>query len=80
MSEYGRCDICGKKTFRLRSKSYAYGFPCECCGRNGHYEVVRYCEKCKPQEPKWTRVVLGADAAKQLGALWKEQHNGRSNR
>lgn len=80
MSEYGRCDICGKKSFRLRRKYYAYGFPCECCGHNGHYEVVRYCEKCKPQKPKWTRVVMGADAAEKLGALWKEQHNGRSNR
>lgn len=80
MSEYGRCDICGKKSFRLRRKYYAYGFPCECCGRNGHYEVVRYCKKCKPQEPKWTRVVMGADVAEKLGMLWKEQHNGRSNR
>ena len=69
-----------KKSFRLRRKYYTYGFPCECCGRNGHCEVVRYCEKCKPQEPKWTRVVMGADVAEKLGMLWKEQHNGRSNR
>ena len=31
MIKYGRCDICGKKTFHLKRRYYRYSFPCGCC-------------------------------------------------
>lgn len=80
MIKYGRCDICGKKTFHLKRRYYRYSFPCGCCGRDGHHEEVFYCEKCKPEPRKLLRVVLDAETAEELDLLWKEKHNGSSNR
>lgn len=51
--EYGKCDVCGKEG-TLKRKYYYYDIKCDCClngGKREHFEIVRYCEKCKPTPP-----------------------------
>ena len=56
--EIGYCDICHKKT-QVNRKYYYYGVNCKCCGSNkGHFEIVKYCNECKPVPPKYAQMIL----------------------
>ena len=45
-------DICHKKKPVTRTY-YEYNIPCECCGGQYHFQVVRTCQDCEPQPPTW---------------------------
>lgn len=64
--EFGKCDICGKEAALSRTYfKYRIG-SCECCGSklrdgsNGHFEVVRHCNKCVPHLPTVIHPLLKA--------------------
>lgn len=48
--ELTRCSICGHKSV-VERKYYYYDINCECCNGKHHFEIVRYCSKCKPEPP-----------------------------
>lgn len=55
-AEVGYCDICHKK-MNLNRKYYYYGLECQCCGsKYGHFEIIKYCNNCTPEPPKWITV------------------------
>lgn len=61
-TEFGTCDICGKKAFLSRTYFY-YDIPCRCCGckvlnRNMHFKLVCHCNDCVPQIPEKTTLKL----------------------
>lgn len=51
--EFGKCEICGKKSI-LNRKYYYYNINCECCASSEkkHFEIVRYCDNCNPKPPQ----------------------------
>ena len=54
--EISYCDICYEKA-QVKRKYYYYEIDCECCGSpHGHFEIVKYCNKCEPKPPKWVTV------------------------
>ena len=56
--EVDYCDICHQKK-QVSRKYYYYGIACDCCGSsNGHFEIVRHCEDCTPQPPKYISVMM----------------------
>lgn len=58
--EYGKCDICGKDG-NLNRKYYYYDIACNCCndkGKSPHFEIVNYCDSCKPVPPRKVTVVI----------------------
>ena len=56
--EVDYCDICHKKK-QVRRKYYYYDINCDCCGSSrGHFEIVRYCDKCTPKPPKRINIVM----------------------
>lgn len=48
--EIGTCEVCGTENVSLSRKTYRYDIDCWCCS-SGHFEVVRYCNDCRPLEP-----------------------------
>jgi len=62
--EYGKCDICGATDVLLARKYYYYDVDCECCvhnkrnSREKHFEIVRYCNNCKPKPPRRISAVI----------------------
>ena len=54
--EVGYCDICHKQA-QVQRKYYHYDVNCECCGNN-HFEIVKYCENCKPKPPHRISVIM----------------------
>lgn len=55
--EISYCDICHEKT-QVERRYYHYPISCECCGGTIHFEIVKYCNKCKPVPPKWIKVEM----------------------
>lgn len=54
--EYGKCDICLEMD-NLSRRYYYFPIPCECCS-NQHFEIVRHCKNCKPEQPAYTKPML----------------------
>jgi hypothetical protein len=54
--EVGICDICLKEKPLIR-KYYHYDIKCLCHSPK-HFELVRHCKDCKPQEPIMTNITL----------------------
>jgi hypothetical protein len=54
--EYGKCEVCGKET-GLQRTYWKYDLQCECHSPL-HFEFVRHCKDCKPQEPKQITVIF----------------------
>lgn len=44
--ELGKCDVCETKDVVVNRKYYHYDIKCECHSPT-HFEIVRYCDKCK---------------------------------
>jgi hypothetical protein len=60
--EISKCDICGEVR-PVNREYYYYDIACECChasneGKNVHFEIVRYCNKCIPKPPANVKVSL----------------------
>jgi len=57
--EYGKCDICGNDNI-LSRKYYYYDIKCDCCNSkdDNHFEIVKYCNKCKPKPPQKITVYI----------------------
>ena len=57
--EYGNCGMCDQLA-TLQRRYYKYDIKCECCNRknDNHFEIVRYCNKCKPKPPAKLKVVM----------------------
>lgn len=62
--EFGKCEICGEEG-SLQRTYYRYDIKCECHSPN-HFEVVRHCSKCKPEEPKTTKLIVATSLLKRL--------------
>lgn len=54
--EFGYCDYCGKEC-DIHRKYYYYGIKCECHSQE-HFEIVFYCNDCKPKSPRRTSIAL----------------------
>ena len=52
--EVDYCDICHQYK-QVQRKYYHYPFNCECCGGQYHFEVIKYCNNCRPKPPEWIR-------------------------
>ena len=55
--EMDYCDICYQYK-QVNRKYYHYPFNCKCCGGQYHFEIVKYCNDCKPKPPKWIKAQL----------------------
>jgi hypothetical protein len=55
-SEYGICEICGKKANVIRTY-FHYDIKCECHSPN-HFELICHCKDCVPKEPKTITVIV----------------------
>ena len=56
--EIGYCDICHKKK-QIKRKYYYYDVNCDCCGSSqGHFEIIKYCDKCTPKPPKRINIIM----------------------
>lgn len=57
--EFAKCDVCGQEAHVSR-KYYYYDIKCDCCNSKDspHFEIVRYCEKCKPKPPRTISLLL----------------------
>ena len=62
--EFGKCEICGKEG-GLQRTYFNYDIKCECHSPN-HFEVVSHCAKCKPEEPKITKLTVATSLLKRL--------------
>lgn len=56
----GKCQICGKENATLHRKYYYYNIKCNCHSPK-HFEIVEYCDDCKPVEPTETKVYLNTE-------------------
>lgn len=54
--EFGKCEVCGVDS-NLTRTYFRYDIKCECHSPQ-HFEVVRHCSSCTPEEPKTTNVEL----------------------
>lgn len=52
--EFDKCEVCGKET-ELQRTYFRYDVKCECHSPN-HFELVRHCIDCVPEEPKYTKI------------------------
>lgn len=52
--EFGKCECCGKETSLMRTY-FHYDIKCECCSPT-HFEFVKHCSDCVPQEPEFTKI------------------------
>ena len=60
--EIGVCEVCGKKNVPLNRKYYDYpDVKCECHSPH-HFDLVRYCNDCKPKQPTYTRIQVRTDS------------------
>ncbi len=59
----GTCDCCGKENIPLIRKYFRYPIQCECCLPR-HFEMVRHCEDCDPEEPEKTQITLKTEDLK----------------
>lgn len=57
--EHGICEICGKENF-LQRTYFRYNIKCECHSPQ-HFEMVRHCTICIPNEPKNTIISSGSN-------------------
>lgn len=55
--EIGVCDLCHEQA-KLVRRYYHYALNCDCCLGGKHFELIRYCEDCKPTAPNRIRIVL----------------------
>lgn len=62
--EFGKCDICHQDK-PLQRTYYRYPIKCECHGPE-HFELVRHCTNCVPQEPKETKIIIKTEALKTI--------------
>ena len=71
--EISRCDICGADNVPINRKYYHYpNIKCECHSPH-HFDIVRYCNKCKPHPPKETKVILKTETIKALNDIIEAQ-------
>lgn len=61
--EIGTCQCCGKQNVPLERTYFRYPIKCECCAPE-HFDLIRHCKDCKPNEPRETRVVLKTEDLK----------------
>jgi hypothetical protein len=54
--ERDKCSIC-RKLGNISRTYYHFPIACACCGPT-HLELVRHCENCKPEMPKFTNVQI----------------------
>ena len=54
--EFGKCEMCGVESY-LQRTYFKYDIKCECHSPN-HFELIRHCKKCKPKQPKETKISL----------------------
>lgn len=57
--EFGECIFCGHIEF-LERTYFKYNIKCDCHSPQ-HFELVIHCYKCKPIEPKTTKVSYGSN-------------------
>lgn len=55
--ESGTCDICGTDNVPLNRKYYHYDIKCECHSPS-HFEMVRHCKYCVPEEPRVSKFTV----------------------
>jgi len=62
--EFGKCEICGKETF-LQRTYFKYNIKCECHSPQ-HFEFIRHCDDCVPEEPKITKIIVKTETLKNI--------------
>ena len=67
--EYGMCEVCKKET-QLQRTYWHYVIKCECHSPS-HFEMIRHCADCIPQEPTTTIITFKTETIEK-GRLSKE--------
>ena len=69
-TEFGRCEICKENKPLLRTY-YRYPFQCKCHSPQ-HFEMIRHCSTCIPEEPELTKITIKTKA---LGETLDREYN-----
>lgn len=60
--EIGVCEVCGRQNVALNRKYYDYPDVKCTCHSPHHFDLVRYCDRCEPQQPTYTRIEVRTDS------------------